>query len=263
MAKIRGFKPDLWTDEDFVELSPFARLLWIGLWNFSCDNGHIADKPKQIKMRVLPTDDVNCTELLREIESQGLIERGDGWITTPNLTRHQKPDRRYFTTCEKDGCAAPPETVSQRESRRVHAVQPTGTRSAHTVGTPSAHVDGDGEVMVKGTDKRDASASEFDTFWAAYPKKVGKGQAVKAWAAAAKRADVADIIAGLKAACASWKDAGTETRFIPNPATWLNGERWADEPITTPADSCEWVAPPPQDWDAIRAAARAQKAGHK
>lgn len=150
MAKIRGFKPDLWTDEDFVELSPFARLLWIGLWNFSCDNGHIADKPKQIKMRVLPTDDVNCTELLREIEGQGLIERADGWITTPNLTRHQKPDRRYFTTCEKDGCTAPPETVSQRESRRVHAVQPTGNRSAHTVGTPSAHVDGDGEV--KGSD---------------------------------------------------------------------------------------------------------------
>ena len=150
MAKIRGYKPDLWTDEDFVELSPFARLLWMGMWNFSCDNGHIADKPKQIKMRVLPTDDVNCSELLREIESQGLIERADGWITTPNLTRHQKPDRRYFATCEKEGCEPPPETVSQRESRRVHAVQTPGTPRAHAVRTPSAHVDGDGEV--KGSD---------------------------------------------------------------------------------------------------------------
>ena len=150
MAKIRGFKPDLWTDEDFVELSPFARLLWLGLWNYSCDNGHVADKPKQIKMRVLPTDDVNCAELLREIESQGLIERADGWITTPKLTHHQKVDRRYFTTCEKDGCDAPPETVSQRESRRVPAVQPPSTPRAHAVSTPSALVDGDGEV--KGSD---------------------------------------------------------------------------------------------------------------
>jgi hypothetical protein len=150
MAKIRGIKPDLWTDEDFVELSPFARLLWLGLWNFSCDNGHVADKPKQIKMRVLPTDDVNCTELLREIESQGLIERTDGWITTPNLTRHQKVDRRYFTTCEKEGCNPPAETVSQRESRRVHAVQTTGTQRAHVGGTASALGDGDGEV--KGSD---------------------------------------------------------------------------------------------------------------
>ena len=67
MAKIRGFKADLWTDEDFVELSPFARLLWLGMWNYACDNGHLDDKSKQIKMRVLPTDDVNCAELLREL----------------------------------------------------------------------------------------------------------------------------------------------------------------------------------------------------
>lgn len=148
MAKIRGFKPDLWTDEDFVELSPFARLLWMGMWNFACDNGHLADKPKQIKMRVLPTDDVNVSELLREIASQGLIVRADGWITVPNLTRHQKVDRRYFTTCPKEGCAEPPETVSQRESRRAPSVHTTGARRANDVGTAGAL--GDGEV--KGSD---------------------------------------------------------------------------------------------------------------
>jgi len=150
MAKIRGFKPDLWTDEDFVELSPFARLLWMGMWNFACDNGHIADKPKQIKMRVLPTDDVNCAELLREIVTRGLLERADGWLTIPNLTRHQKVDRRYFTKCEKPGCSEPSETVSQRESRRVHDGATTGARRANTVGTACALGDGDGEV--KGSD---------------------------------------------------------------------------------------------------------------
>lgn len=165
MAKIRGIKPDLWTDEDFVELSPFARLLWLGLWNYSCDNGHVADKPKQIKMRVLPTDDINCAELLREIESQGLIERADGWITTPNLTHHQKPDRRYFTTCDKDGCDAPPETVSQRESRRAHAVQPKGKRRAPDVGTPSALGDGDGEVNRSDGDRKAARKHALPADW--------------------------------------------------------------------------------------------------
>jgi len=150
VAKIRGVKPDLWTDEDFVELSPLARLLWLGMWNYACDNGHLADKSKQIKMRVLPTDDVNCAELLREIAAQGLIERADGWITIPNLTRHQKPDRRYFTTCEKEGCDEPPETVSQRAARRAPAVHTPGAPSAHDGRTPGAHVDGDGEV--KGSD---------------------------------------------------------------------------------------------------------------
>jgi hypothetical protein len=145
MAKIRGFKPDLWTDEDFVEVSPFARLLWMGMWNFACDNGHLADKSKQIKMRVLPTDDVNCAELLRELESQGLITRADGWITVPNLPRHQKVDRRYFTTCLKDGCEQP-EGDSQRETRRAHTETPAGARRDHA----SALGDGDGEV--KGSD---------------------------------------------------------------------------------------------------------------
>ena len=145
MAKIRGFKPDLWTDEDFVEVSPFARLLWMGMWNFACDNGHLADKSKQIKMRVLPTDDVNCAELLRELEAQGLIERADGWITVPNLTRHQKTDRRYFTTCEKGGCETP-EPNPQPETRRVHGETTTGARRDHA----SALGDGDGEV--KGSD---------------------------------------------------------------------------------------------------------------
>ena len=48
MAKIRPVHPDIWTDDDFVSVSPWARLLFIGLWNFACDNGHIEDRSRQI-----------------------------------------------------------------------------------------------------------------------------------------------------------------------------------------------------------------------
>ena len=150
MAKIRGFKPDLWTDEDFVEVSAFARLLWMGMWNFACDNGHLPDKSKQIKMRVLPTDDVNCADLLRELEAQGLIERADGWITVPNLTRHQKPDKRWWQACEKPGCAKP-EANPQHETRSGS----TGARGGKT--GPRAELSGvDGDVSGgdRGTRKR-------------------------------------------------------------------------------------------------------------
>jgi hypothetical protein len=119
VPKIRGFKSDLWTDEDFVELSPYARLLWMGMWNYACDNGHLADKSKQIKMRVLPTDDVNCAELLRELETNGRIVRANGVITIPNFTKHQKPDKRYFVTCHLAPCPKP-DTDSQRETRSGH-----------------------------------------------------------------------------------------------------------------------------------------------
>lgn len=146
MAKIRGVKPDLWTDEDFVELSAYARLLWIGLWNFACDNGHIQDKSKQIKMRILPTDDVNCAELLREIEAQGLIERSDGWITVPNLAHHQKPHKRWFTTCAKPGCEQPKESSWGNPKRETTVGTPL-TTGGTTVAQPfDGDGDGDGEV---------------------------------------------------------------------------------------------------------------------
>lgn len=152
MPKIRGIKPDFWTDEDIVELSVPARLLFIGLWTYACDNGHLQDKSKQLKMRIFPGDDVNAAELLRELEAAGRIERAGGWITVPRLTEHQKIDPRYFTTCDKAGCEDPPEKVSQREARRAHAGHTSGTPRAHGGRTASARGDGDGdgELMVMG-----------------------------------------------------------------------------------------------------------------
>ena len=154
MPKIRGVKPDYWTDEDIVELSIPARLLFIGLWNHACDNGHLQDKPKQIKMRVLPGDDVSVADLLRELATKKRIQRGAGWITVPNLGQHQKIDVRYFTSCDKEGCEDPPEKVSQRESRRANGVHTPGARGR----TPSARGDGDGEV--KGSDGDRAAAGK-------------------------------------------------------------------------------------------------------
>lgn len=143
MPKIRGVKPDLWTDENFVELSPYARLLWIGLWNFACDNGHLQDKSKQIKMRILPTDDVNCAELLREIEAQNLIERSGGWITIPNLSHHQKPHKRWWATCDMPGCVLP-EGTSHAPANRVATVAPP-KRNRGTTADGDCEVEGDGE----------------------------------------------------------------------------------------------------------------------
>jgi hypothetical protein len=36
------------------------------------------------------------------------------------------------------------------------------------------------------------------------------------------------ILSGLMDARAEWNRLGTATEFIPHPATWLNGGRWAD-----------------------------------
>lgn len=76
--------------------------------------------------------------------------------------------------------------------------------------------------------------SLFDQFWRAYPRKVGKGAARKIWARlkpdAALTARMLAAIAQQQDSPQWQKDGG---QYIPYPATWLNQERWDDEPCQT------------------------------
>ncbi len=73
-------------------------------------------------------------------------------------------------------------------------------------------------------------AEGFDGFWTAYPRKVAKAAARKAWERLRPGGElVSRILAALELhkETEQWqKDTG---RFIPYPATWLNGRRWEDE----------------------------------
>lgn len=70
---------------------------------------------------------------------------------------------------------------------------------------------------------------EFLEFWSRYPRKEGRKNALKAWKKLSPSpALVEEIMSGLKwrLTCEEWtKDGG---KYIPLPATWLNGERWTD-----------------------------------
>jgi hypothetical protein len=85
-------------------------------------------------------------------------------------------------------------------------------------------------------DNRSALMERFDTFYAEYPRKVGKEVARKAWE---KLKPTDELFQTIMAALErqkelpQWKKDGG--KFIPYPATWLNGRRWEDE-ITAPDD---------------------------
>lgn len=68
----------------------------------------------------------------------------------------------------------------------------------------------------------------FHEFWMEYPRKTDKGGARKAWARAVKLADPEVLVAGAKRYAAETR--GREPRHVAHPSTWLNGERWLDEP---------------------------------
>lgn len=76
----------------------------------------------------------------------------------------------------------------------------------------------------------DAPADFFDAFWVEYPRKDGKAAAVKAWPKACKKLEAPRLVAAAKYWTGLWAAAGFEKSFIPHASTWLNGERWNDEP---------------------------------
>lgn len=72
--------------------------------------------------------------------------------------------------------------------------------------------------------------AEFADWWEAYPRKIAKGQAERAYRTARKNGvSQADLLEGLAAANRAWTAARTEKQFKPYPATWLNGKRWLDD----------------------------------
>lgn len=96
MARIRTIKPETWTDEKIMSLSFPAIVLFIGLWNFTDDQGYHEPSAKTIKSRVLPDRRANVEQLLDEIASHGLIGRyiddsnGSEWIRVEGFEKHQK-----------------------------------------------------------------------------------------------------------------------------------------------------------------------------
>jgi hypothetical protein len=67
----------------------------------------------------------------------------------------------------------------------------------------------------------------FEDFWAAYPRRVGKGVARAAWAKAILKASPEAIIAAVTAQV--YAGCFKDIMFTPHPSTWLNAERWDDE----------------------------------
>jgi hypothetical protein len=86
------------------------------------------------------------------------------------------------------------------------------------------------EVTKRSNDKNLSSSSDddgFAEFWKIYPRKVGKGAALKAFKKHRKKTAL-DLILN---ACSLYaiERKGKDVEYTAHPATWLNQERWHDD----------------------------------
>ena len=259
MARIRSIKPEFWSDRKLARaLSRDARLLYIGLWNHADEHARLLGDVRLIKGAIFPYDDdldaVTVARLLAQVIDSGRAIAyevdGDPYLWLPKLADHQRlepgrvesrlpvPPATGQLDMFGDGNAPPCEPGANGsapgadKSALARAVQVAGSREQVAGNTAARRAD------------LSAPGDRFDEFWAVYPKRVGKGQAGKAWAKAIKLADPQVIIA----AAAAFRDSPRRSPdFTKHPATWLNAQCWTDEDDDA-APAVQEVSPY-TDWD--------------
>lgn len=227
MARIRTIKPGFWTDSKVVARTPFARLMFIGMWNFSeCDLGHLSDDAAALKRQILPDDDVDGDGLVNELVDAGLVARiqtlsGRRYLHVVHLADHQKLDPRWSPRC--------PVCTETRPLSPDH----TETHASDVVArqySPQERKGQDSKRTSSTAARSTVDDPDFVRFWDVYPRKVGKGEARKVWAKLGKSGvDSREVIAGAE----RYRDDVARRRlgqeYIKHPGPWLNAERWTDQ----------------------------------
>ncbi len=100
--RARNIKPGFFKNEYLAELSPFARLLFIGLWLMADKEGRLEYRPKRIKAELLPYDSVEIEKLLDELcnahdDSCKFVSRyevdGCQFLFIHKFVEHQNPHK--------------------------------------------------------------------------------------------------------------------------------------------------------------------------
>lgn len=205
MARIRTIKPEFFTSEDIVSMTPLARLFYVSLWCESDREGRLEWKPGTFKMRYLPGDKCDVVELAQELIGKGLIVLysvgGKQYAEIPTFTEHQ--------------------VINNRESESTH---PARDKNASRTRAPRVKAEG------KGREGKEGKSYDrgFEDFWNAWPKSERKQDKAKC-AAKWKTAELADLTPAIledietKKSTEKWKGG-----FIEAPEVYLNNRRWED-----------------------------------
>jgi hypothetical protein len=236
----RNIKPGFYTNEDLAECSCWARLIFPGLWMMADKNGVLENRPKRIKAQLLPFDSVEIEPLIGELEARKLVvkfeKNGASYLWIPGFMKHQSP---HYS--EKTIGIQPPDQQEEEQDQGASTLgivaddsrndppMINGSNHSSSLNPSSLNHESIDPPPRRGS----GDPPGFDRFWAAYPRRVAKAAAVKAFTKLRADDDLLQrILAALSEAKRSpgWlKDGG---QFVPHPATWLNGRRWEDEPTS-------------------------------
>ena len=239
----RIIKESIRTSKSVNAMSDFQYRMWTYLITYVDDYGRGSADPEIIKGYVFPKRQSvtisTVKKALADLAAMGSLilyeVDGDAYLCFPNWSKHQTVRNKVSKfPSPQDGKILFASNCMQLQANapviQSNPIQSNpNTESIYTPYSPPSGGDGATED--------DAFSEEFLKFWDAYPKKVSKSSAYKAWVAMRKnfiKSGVMDYIEMILSAVRSQSDSEQWKRecgrFIPSPAKWLNEGRWEDEP---------------------------------
>lgn len=92
--RIRTIKPEFFRNDKVAELNPLTRILFQGLWCIADRRGRLEDRPKRIKVEILPYDNHDIDAALNDLAAADMIVRynsgGTPAIQIVNFEKHQR-----------------------------------------------------------------------------------------------------------------------------------------------------------------------------
>jgi hypothetical protein len=215
MGRIRTIKPEFPHSESIGRLSRDARLLFVQLWTVCDDHGRARAASRMLASLLFPYDDDApklIEDWLLELEGEKCIIRyhveDDTYLEVCNWLKHQKidhPSASKFPPPTEDSIIL----ASPRE--KLFRTKDQGPRTTSLVRFTS---------------------DAIESIYEAYPRKVGKGAALRAIEKALKRLDTDDPGGYLLQVTKEYakSPAGNNDNFTPLPATWFNRSSYLDDP---------------------------------
>jgi hypothetical protein len=139
VARARQLKPGFFKNEDLARCTPWARLMFEGLWTLGDREGRLEDRPTYIKGEVFPHDNVDAEALLSE-----LADLKDHFSRPAAIVRYQVGECKYiqiinFTKHQNPHIKEPASTIPAPDSHGTGTRRARGKNHASTGRAPGEH----------------------------------------------------------------------------------------------------------------------------
>jgi hypothetical protein len=229
----RSFSTETWQDPWFEKLNPNEKLLFIYLWtNDVCNQAgcyELSMRRVEFETKIKPEKIIKALRPKVEWFPENEII----WIKS--FFRRQCCNEKFSICAIRSLSGIPKQIVEKFTQYNADILEKYGIDTLsipYKTENDTLCESVTGTVTEKETDKLPSSVrgQGFEDFWKAYPKKVGKQEAKKAWERQNGNRPKLDTIVAkiteLRKSSQWLKDNG---QFIPHPATWLNRGGWDDE----------------------------------